>query len=71
MKNKFKIEIHEDGSIQIDSEEFSESKHLYADDFLSELENLMGGEVVKRPIKNNITVTRKPITVRIGGDRNG
>jgi len=44
--NTFEIEILEDGTVKIESEEFSESKHVKADEFLSALTEAIGGKVV-------------------------
>ena len=40
--NQFEIIILEDGTLKIESEEFSESLHLQADQFIEEIELLLG-----------------------------
>lgn len=46
MKNEFKIEILEDGTISVDSDSFDPTVHESADDFVLYLGKLMGGTVV-------------------------
>jgi len=46
MKNRFNIEILEDGTISVDSESFDPTVHKSADDFVRYLGEMMGGEVV-------------------------
>ncbi len=48
MKNQFKIEILEDGTISVDSDSFDATVHKSADDFVRMLGELMGGEVMVR-----------------------
>jgi len=45
MKNQFKIEILEDGTISVDTEGFDGTVHKSADEFVEMLGKLMGGEV--------------------------
>lgn len=40
--NTFEITILEDGTLKIESEEFSEALHLQADQFLEEIESFLG-----------------------------
>lgn len=46
MKNQFKIEVLEDGTISVDSDSFDPTVHKSADDFVRYLGELMGGTVV-------------------------
>lgn len=49
--DKINIEILDDGTISIKTDEISAEKHLSADEFIRMLNNLAGGEVRKTPIK--------------------
>jgi truncated hemoglobin YjbI len=44
--NKFNVEILEDGTISVDSDDFDPQVHKSADEFVKYLSELMGGEVV-------------------------
>ena len=46
MKNQFKIEILEDGTISVDSDSFDPTVHKSADEFVRYLGEMMGGQVV-------------------------
>ena len=45
MKNTFKIEVLEDGTISVDTEGFDAAVHKSADDFVKMLGELLGGPV--------------------------
>ena len=45
MKNQFKIEILEDGTISVDSDSFDSTVHKSADEFVKMLGEMMGGAV--------------------------
>ena len=47
MRNTFEIEILEDGKISLQSDVWSDTKHIDADELLSELEDLLGGEITR------------------------
>lgn len=63
-KNGFDIEVCEDGSLKIDSDDFDTSKHIYADQFLEMIESNMGGKVVKnkKPVFKEMSVLRNKQT---------
>jgi len=45
MKNQFKIEILEDGTISVETESFDPQVHAQADELVRHLGKLMGGKV--------------------------
>ena len=45
--NTFTIQIEADGKVSVDSEGWSDTKHVDADDLLSELEDLLGGNITR------------------------
>ena len=45
MKNQFKIDILEDGTISVDSDSFDPTVHKSADEFVKMLGEMMGGTV--------------------------
>lgn len=46
MKDQLNIEILEDGTVSITTGEFSDSKHIAADDLVEELKDFIGGDIV-------------------------
>lgn len=50
--DKIKIEIEEDGTISFTTSEISQKNHLSADDFLDEIENMLGSKRKTTPVKN-------------------
>ncbi len=62
MKNSFEIEILEDGTISISSEEFGDTVHVSADEFLRTIEKLSGAKMQTKakehPFWNNRLVQR-------------
>lgn len=49
--NTLNIEVLPDGTLKIESSEFAMAEHKTADEFLREVERLMGGDVLKSRIK--------------------
>ena len=71
MINSFDIKILEDGTIQLDSEEFDEQKHLEAEEFMNDITELLGGEKKttekEHPFWKNRIVKRAGKIQKIGG----
>lgn len=63
MKTVFEIEIEEDGTVSMTTSDISDQHHVTADDFLSELEDMIGGKKVTKkrehPFWKNKRVLRK------------
>lgn len=50
--DEIKIEILEDGTISVSTDEISGENHVSADEFMAELQELAGGEVVSKKKKH-------------------
>ena len=73
-RNSFEIEICEDGSIKVDSEDFDEKKHMQADEFSEELIGALGGKVLREEPKRayktmSVTKVKGKTKVKVGGIR--
>jgi len=63
MADQIEFEILEDGTISIKTDSISGVNHLSAEQFLSEVEELLGGERKTTKLKNkNVHVHRKQHT---------
>lgn len=51
--DKMQIQVLDDGTISVKTDEISKEKHISADEFISMINNLMGGEVKKTPTKKS------------------
>lgn len=71
MKDQFKIKILTDGTISVQTGSFGEETHVSADEFLSQLKELTGGEVktAKRKNFDELSVSRVDgrMKVKVGG----
>jgi hypothetical protein len=59
MKNEIEIEILEDGTIKFTTGEFSDAKHVPADDFLLEVAEALGGPSRRDPRSKTNAFNRK------------
>ncbi len=66
MDNMF-CKVLEDGTISVSTESISEENHVAADDFLSAVNELLGGEVVRVPNKKAIAKVHAGWDVKRGG----
>lgn len=53
MPTDIQIEILEDGTISVKTSEISDANHISADELLSEITEMAGGEVKRSPNPNN------------------
>ena len=50
-KGEFTIEFKDDGSLKVESGDMGGTAHKLADDFVKELQRLMGGEVIETKLE--------------------
>ena len=53
------VEILEDGTISIKTSDISETNHLSADQLIEEIEELIGGKRVEKPLKHRFWKNKK------------
>lgn len=64
--DKIKIEIEEDGTISFTTSEISEKNHLSADEFIDEIEDLLGSKRITTPVKHKFWKNRNVIKNKSG-----
>lgn len=57
MADTIKIEILDDGTISVQTSEISPKNHVSADEFLSMIEDLGGGERKTTPVKRSYSMS--------------